>query len=642
MPETDVVVIGAGQAGLSSAYHLRASGLDFVVLDANPAPGGAWQHRWPTLRMETVHGIFDLPGLHFTPPAPEEQAADAVPAYFASFEQEFGLDVRRPVAVTAVRNGDDGRLLVESDQGTWATRALINATGTWTRPFVPRYPGQETFRGRQLHTVDYRAPEEFAGKRVVVVGGGASAAQLLVEIADVATATTWVTRRPPVFRDSAEYTEEYRLGVIAKVEARVRAGLPPGSVASVIDLPWTPQMARARDRGVLVRRPMFDRITPDGVEWRDGARVDADVIFWCTGWRPALDHLAPLRLRGRGGGIVMDGTRVVADPRIHLVGYGPSASTVGANRAGRAAVRELRALLARHPPRRPADPVTGGAQPPCGRGPRPAFHPRRVGNQPRRVQAGRCAYAPPPRRKGADVVSDQQPTVVLVHGAFADSASWNGVIERLGAGYSAVAAANPLRGLAGDAAYVRDVMRGIGGPVVLVGHSYGGMVVTAAATDDPSVRALVYVNAFCPDSGESALTLSQKFPGSTLADTLVSYPVSTGGNEVAIGQDAYHQQFAADVPGDLAAVMARTQRPVTEQALGEDLSAASPAWRSLPSWFIFGDADRNIPVAAHRFMADRAGPRGSREISGASHAIGVSQPAEVAETIIEAVRGTGG
>ncbi|MGN9811335.1 alpha/beta fold hydrolase [Micromonospora sp. BQ11] len=237
---------------------------------------------------------------------------------------------------------------------------------------------------------------------------------------------------------------------------------------------------------------------------------------------------------------------------------------------------------------------------------------------------------------------DEQPTVVLVHGAFAESASWNGVIERLGTGYPVVAAANPLRSVAGDAAYVRDVVAGIGGPVVLVGHSYGGMVITEAATDLAAVRALVYVNAFCPDTGESALTLSGRFPGSTLPDTLVSYPVTTGGNEVAIGQDGYPAQFAADVPGDLATLMARTQRPVTEAALGGGLSAASPAWRSLPSWFVFGDADRNIPVAAHRFMAERAGARGVREVAGASHAMTVSQPGEVAETITEAVRGIGG
>lgn len=233
---------------------------------------------------------------------------------------------------------------------------------------------------------------------------------------------------------------------------------------------------------------------------------------------------------------------------------------------------------------------------------------------------------------------DPQPTIVLVHGAFAESASWNGVLERLGAAYDSVAVANPLRSVAGDAAYVRDVVRGIGGPVILVGHSYGGMVITQAAAGDTSVRALVYVNAFAPDTGESAMTLSAQFPGSTLADTLVQYPLSTGGNEVAIGQDQYHAQFCADSSDDVAALMARTQRPITEQGLADKLTG-DPAWRSLPSWFVFGNADKNIPVEAHRFMAERANPRGQREVAGGSHTTVVAQPGEVAETIIEAVRG---
>lgn len=232
---------------------------------------------------------------------------------------------------------------------------------------------------------------------------------------------------------------------------------------------------------------------------------------------------------------------------------------------------------------------------------------------------------------------DPQPTIVFVHGAFAESASWNGVIERLGAAYNVVAAANPLRGLVGDAAYVRDVVRWIGGPVVLVGHSYGGMVITQAAAGDTSVRALVYVNALAPDTDESALTLSGKFPGSTLADTLVQYPVSTGGSEVAIGQEQYHAQFCADASNDMAALMARTQRPITEQGLADNLTGDA-AWRSLPSWFVFGDADKNIPVEAHRFMAERANARGQREIVGGSHAMAVARPSEVAETVIEAVR----
>jgi cation diffusion facilitator CzcD-associated flavoprotein CzcO len=333
------MVIGAGQAGLSSAYFLRRAGMDFAVLDANPAPGGAWQHRWPSLRMATVHGIFDLPGMKFPPPAASEQAATAVPAYFAAYEREFDLPVYRPVTVSAVRPGP--RLLVDSSAGTWSARAVINATGTWTHPFWPHYPG--TFAGRQLHTVDYRGPAEFAGKRVLVVGGGTSAVQLQLEIAEVAE-TFWVTRRPPVFR-TEPFTHEYGRDLIARVDERVRAGLPPESVVRATELMSTPEVVAAQQRGLLVRHPMFERLVPSGVAWADGTTLDVDVILWCTGWRAALDHLAPLGLRGPGGGIVMAGTRVVAEPRVHLVGYGPSASTVGANRAGRVAVREIREWL---------------------------------------------------------------------------------------------------------------------------------------------------------------------------------------------------------------------------------------------------------------------------------------------------------
>ena len=336
-------MIGAGQAGLSSAYFLRRAGLDFVVLDADERPGGAWQHRWPTLRMATVHGIFDLPGMRFAEPDPAEPANRAVPAYFAAYEREFELPVHRPVRVDSVESTVDGKLLVSGDAGEWSARALINATGTWTKPFWPRYPGQETFRGRQLHTADYRGPAEFAGKRVLVVGGGTSAVQLLLEIAEVAE-TTWVTRSEPVFRDGP-FTHEYGRMIIAEVDARVRAGLPPTSVVGATGLANTPAVLAARESGVLKRLPMFERITPDGVVWPDGSARDFDVILWSTGWRAALDHLAPLGLRGPGGGIAVEDTQVVADPRIFLVGYGPSASTVGANRAGRAAVKRIRELL---------------------------------------------------------------------------------------------------------------------------------------------------------------------------------------------------------------------------------------------------------------------------------------------------------
>lgn len=235
-------------------------------------------------------------------------------------------------------------------------------------------------------------------------------------------------------------------------------------------------------------------------------------------------------------------------------------------------------------------------------------------------------------------MSDQIPTIVLVHGAFAESASWSAVVEQLKSrDLEVVAAANPLRSVAGDAAYVRDVVSGIGTPVVLVGHSYGGMVVTEAAAGNDAVVGLVYVAAFAPEHGESAFQLSTMFPGSTLGDALVAYPVATGGNELAIRQDAFHQQFAADVPAAQAAVMGATQRPVTETALSDGLPTDAPAWRHLPSWFVFGDRDLNIPVELQRFMAERAGAKSSRELAGASHALSVSESEAVTATILEAV-----
>ncbi|MEU6863413.1 FAD-dependent oxidoreductase [Streptomyces sp. NPDC046876] len=348
----DVVVVGAGQAGLSSAYHLARAGIGHVVLDHAPLPGGAWQFRWPSLTYGKVHGMHALPGMELTGADPLRPSSAVIGEYFAAYERRFGLDVRRPVDVTAVREGAGGRLRVESSAGAWSARALINATGTWDRPFWPRYPGQETFRGRQLHTADYPGPQAFAGARVVVVGGGTSAVQHLLEIAEVAADTTWVTRRPPVFRDGPFGEAEGRAAV-ALVDERVRRGLPPQSVVSVTGLPLNVAVRAGMASGVLDRRPVFDRITPTGVAWDDGRHVEADVILWATGFRAAIDHLAPLRLREPGGGIRVEGTRAVRDERVHLVGYGPSASTIGANRAGGAAVREIRRLLAT---RDPADP----------------------------------------------------------------------------------------------------------------------------------------------------------------------------------------------------------------------------------------------------------------------------------------------
>ena len=235
----------------------------------------------------------------------------------------------------------------------------------------------------------------------------------------------------------------------------------------------------------------------------------------------------------------------------------------------------------------------------------------------------------------------ERPTVVLVHGAFADSSSWNGVIEELEAdGYPVVAVANPLRGLASDAAYVRSVVDGVSGPVVLAGHSYGGSVMSQAVDGLPNVKALVYIASFLLESGESTGQLAAKFPGAELGAALdtVSFPLSGGGSgdDLYIKQDEFHRVFAADVPEDVSALMAATQRPIAAAALEEPATKA--AWKNIPSWNMVTTEDLAIPAESMRFMGDRADAH-TVEIE-ASHAVTVSQPGAVADLIVQAADAT--
>ncbi len=229
-----------------------------------------------------------------------------------------------------------------------------------------------------------------------------------------------------------------------------------------------------------------------------------------------------------------------------------------------------------------------------------------------------------------------KPTVVMVHGAFAESSSWTPVISRLLAkGYPVVAVANPLRGVGSDAKYLSAVMTNIAGPIILVGHSYGGMVISNAATGNSKVKALVFVSGLAPDVGETATALVAKFPGSTLGPTLAPPVLLAGGaKDLYIRQDKFNAQFCADMPAADAAVMAATQRPILEAAFNE--AAGTPAWKTIPSWFLYGSLDKNIPAAVHAFMSRRAGAKKAVEVKGASHVVMVSHPDALVRLIDDA------
>jgi len=349
----DVVVIGAGQAGLSVAYYLQRlgvrSGVDQVVLDRGPGPGGAWQHRWPALRLGSAHRVHDLPGMRragitFETADRSRPARDVVSEYYGHYERFYGLDVRRPVTVAAVfdRGAD---LVVRTTVGEITARTVVNATGTWGAPFVPYYPGLRDFTGRQVHTATYRDAADFAGMRVLVVGGGTSAIGFLLELEGVAARTFWATRRPVDYLEQGTLDLEAAVNAVSQQDDAAKEGRALPSIVSGTGVPRTRRIAAAIERGVLSPRPMFDHLEREAVVWPDGSRERIDAIVWATGFRPDIRHLSPLRLHEKAGGVQVTSGAAERDPRIFFAGYGPTASTIGANRAGRTLARQVFAAL---------------------------------------------------------------------------------------------------------------------------------------------------------------------------------------------------------------------------------------------------------------------------------------------------------
>lgn len=353
-----VIVIGGGQAGLSVAFYLKRLGLepgsDFVVLDRGPGTGGAWQLRWEALRVGSAHRINDLPGMDALGLTFEEAdrtlpAKEVVADYYRRYEEFYELKIVRPADVQKVFNRDLDLGIEYTDAAggihEFTTDLVVNATGTWGSPFIPWYPGLDTFAGRHLHTTDYESAEEFRDKSVVVVGGGTSAIGFLMELEGVASELTWVSRRPVEFLDESELNLEAGAAAVAMQDEAARAGRALPSIVSGTGVPRTRRIQAAIERGLLDAKPMFSAIEPDGVRWADGAFQRADAILWSTGFRPELRHLAPLKLREKEGGVTVGGGSSWKDARVFFAGYGPQASTIGANRAGRQIARQVVATL---------------------------------------------------------------------------------------------------------------------------------------------------------------------------------------------------------------------------------------------------------------------------------------------------------
>jgi putative flavoprotein involved in K+ transport len=342
---TDVLVIGAGQSGLAVGYYLRRAGLAFKLLDDQAVPGGAWPHGWNSLRLFSPADASSLPGWLMPRPADNGfPIRDAVIDYLTQYEQRYALSVHRPVRVEAVRRSSSG-FAVQTNAGTWQARAIVCATGSWSNPFIPAYPGQSEFAGVQLHSARYQVATPFAGQRVLVVGGGNSGAQLLAEVSQVAH-TTWVTEQEPRFLPD---DVDGRV-LFSQATQRYHAGQQTASPPTLGDVVMVDSVKEARRRGVLHSVRPFARFTRTGVVWTDGREQAFDAVLWCTGFRPALDFLLPLGVLPPDGRVATEGTRATALPGLWLVGYGSwtgfaSATLIGVGRSARATVDEIKALL---------------------------------------------------------------------------------------------------------------------------------------------------------------------------------------------------------------------------------------------------------------------------------------------------------
>ena len=333
----DAVVIGGGQAGLAVGYYLRRAKLDFIILDNQSQSGGAWQHTWPSLRLFSPAIMSSLPG-RLMPKAKDNEYPhrDEVLSYLADYEQHYQLPVYRPYQVINVqRDSEHNCLRVTDGKITWLAKAVVNTTGTWSHSVIPTLVGQEMYRGEQCHSAHYTGIEAYKGKRILVVGGGNSGAQIYAELAEVAD-VSWVTREPPLFlADDVDGRVLFE-----RAKARITGNNGDAPVGGIGDIVMVPPVKVARDKGILKAVSMFSRFTEQGVVWSDGREEQIDAVIWCTGFKPELDHIANLGVLEDDGKVEVKQGQSIKEPRLWLFGYGDwaspgSATLIGAGRSAR-------------------------------------------------------------------------------------------------------------------------------------------------------------------------------------------------------------------------------------------------------------------------------------------------------------------
>ncbi|WP_330215330.1 ArsO family NAD(P)H-dependent flavin-containing monooxygenase [Pseudomonas sp. AM8] len=345
----DVVVIGAGQAALTTAYFLKRTGLSFVLLDAEQGAGGAWRHGWDSLQLFSPSAWSSIAGWPMPPVTDGNPGRDHVVDYLAQYESRYGFPIVRPVEVTNVEPMSFG-LRVHSKNQHWDAKVVISATGSWSNPLIPHFPKNELYQGQQIHSAHYRCAESFQGKRVLVIGGGNSGAQIYAEVSKVADAT-WVTLDAPKFLPDDVDGRVLFERATERLKASQDGRDVPQPTGGLGDIVMVPSVKEARERGVLNAVRPFEFFTPNGVVWRNGDETAIDAIIWCTGFAPSLNHLRGLGVVNSKGQVDVHDNRSLIQPRLWLVGYGDwtglaSATLIGVTRTARNVVKDIQQYLA--------------------------------------------------------------------------------------------------------------------------------------------------------------------------------------------------------------------------------------------------------------------------------------------------------